>query len=534
MSQIRPYEFQEADVRDLLAHGSSGFIVAETGAGKTVIGAEAMRRSGARTKLIIAMPGTIERVWRRTIIGGEDEETGQWVAGLDPEASFRRLDSSAPGKDAMSDLEFGEPGYYIMTHQVFTRWKPDHLRVDSMLVDEAHLLGNRDSAGGMLLKKSAKMADSRMAMSGTMARNRFENLWTLMRFIHPERDGDGDIADIAPNRWIDNFCATEYDRFAPGNRVVVGELYPGTIADLAPCWRQHFKREQCCEFHPEGFLANLPEPVKIRETVELTSGQKKAMAQMQKDYLAHLELATDEWLALPPTERKKKALVTKLPIVRETRLSQMTLAMPSIVPRPWREKKGEIARWVMAQDGATRQAVDQYGFPLWDVVFAPDADSPKLDALIRIYDRVQEPIVAATNSKKFAELAVNRLNARGIRAFEWSSAANEASRDAARRALTEGRLDIIVGVTEAIGTGIDGLQDASGVLVSLNKSRDLTSEVQLEGRLDRRGQRRVEGVIHYEIIAEGSTDVGIIDGQLERRLKLNRSLRRSIPKVVAA
>lgn len=539
MNQIRPYEFQEADVRDLLAHGSSGFIVAETGAGKTVIGAETLRRSGARTKLIIAMPGTIERVWRRTIIGGEDEETGEWVAGLDPEASLRRLDSSAPGKDAMSDLEFGEPGYYIMTHQIFARWRPEHLRVDAMLVDEAHLLGNRDRAGGMLLKKSAKMAGSRMVMSGTMARNRFENLWTLNRFVYPDRDGDGDIADISPNRWIDNFCATEYDYHAPGNRVVVGELYPGTVANLIPCWRQHFKREHCCEFHPKGFLANLPEPVKIRETVELTGGQRRAMAQMQKDYLAHLQLATDEWLELPPAERKKKALVTKLPIVRETRLSQMTLAMPSIVPRPWKPKKNS-SEWelqtgfVIADDGLTKQAVDQYGFPLWDVVFAPDAESPKLDALIRIFERVQEPIVAATNSKKFAELAVNRLNAKGIRAFEWSSSASESDRDAARRALTEGQLDIIVGVTEAIGTGIDGLQDASGVLVSLNKSRDLTSEVQLEGRLDRRGQRRMEGVIHYEIIAEGSTDVGIIDSQLERRLKLNRSLRRSVSKGVAA
>jgi len=44
----------------------------------------------------------------------------------------------------------------------------------------------------------------------------------------------------------------------------------------------------------------------------------------------------------------------------------------------------------------------------------------------------------------------------------------------------------------------------------------------------------MEGVIHYEIIAEGSTDVGIIDSQLERRLKLNRSLRRSVSKGVAA
>ena len=44
--------------------------------------------------------------------------------------------------------------------------------------------------------------------------------------------------------------------------------------------------------------------------------------------------------------------------------------------------------------------------------------------------------------------------------------------------------------------------------------------------LDRRGQRREDGVLHYEIIAEDSMDLGIMSRQLQRRLDLNRSLRR--------
>ena len=541
--QITPYDFQAADVRDLLAHDLNGVVVAETGAGKTIIAGEAARQSGLPVKLIIAPQGTHERVWRASITGHEDDDPesetyGQWITGLDPEARVQRISGLEAGKRAMDDIEWGEPGYYLMTPQLFTRWKPLHLRPDLMIVDEIHQLANRERSGGKTLMKMARSTGHRIGMSGTMWRNRFENAWVTMRFVYPDRNESGDIADIAPNRWIDNFCATKYDHFAPGQRVVTGELHPGHLASLVPCWRQHFKRQECCEFHPEGFLHDLPAPIIIHESVELTANQKRMMTQMQRDYLAYLDLATEEWLTLPLEERKRKALVAKIPATRELRLSQMTLAEPELVPRPFKAKKFDPAKpelpnsWIVIQvDGKDfLQAVDDRGIPLWDVVFPPTTESPKLDALVRIFQKVEEPIVAATNSQKFAELAVNRLNAMKppIRAAGWWGDISQADRDATLTAFKRGEVDIIVGVTSAVGTGIDGLQDASGVLVSLNKDRDLSNEVQLEGRLDRRGQKRKAGVIHYEIIAEGRSDVGIIDDQLERRLILNRSLRKEI------
>src|SRR5690606_3157834 len=131
-------------------------------------------------------------------------------------------------------------------------------------------------------------------------------------------------------------------------------------------WRQHFKRAECCEFHPEGFLANLPAPVVIHEYVDLTSGQQHAMKQMQDDYVAYLNLAAEEWKALPLAERKKRPLVTKLPIVRETRLSQMTLAMPSLIPRPYKPSAAkDDPGWTETMwDGVPmRQQLGKEGFP---------------------------------------------------------------------------------------------------------------------------------------------------------------------------
>jgi hypothetical protein len=533
VTSIQLFDFQRADVDNLLAHDATGFVVAETGAGKTIIGAAAAAETGLRTKLIIAPPGTFEKVWRKTITGFTDTDPdspsfGEWVEGLDPEAPVLRIEGTNAGREALDALEWRRPGYYLMSHQVFTRWKPTHLRPDVTVLDEAHLFGNRESTGGQALHHLE--SGHRMLMSGTMLRNQFENFWNLLRWAYPDRDTPGDISDPAFRRWQTTYCATKYDRFAAGNIVTTGEAVPGTIANRIPCYVQHFKRQQCCEFHPKGFLHDLPAPITITETVELTAGQRKAIRQLEDDYLAWLEYETAEALA----KKQKRALIVKLPLTKTIRLSQMTLAMPSLRPAPWQPRSardleaGKPQRQYFERSDGFKQAVDKDGNPVEEVFFAPDADSPKLDRLVEIFHKVGEPMVVATTSQKFAQMCIPRLAQKKIRAFEWSSANSQKRRDEALVEFKRGEWDIIFGVTEAIATGIDGLQDVAGVLVSLNKSRDKTVEVQLEGRLDRRGQKRTEGVIHYEVIAEGSADEDIISEQIEWRLSMNKTLRRQL------
>jgi superfamily II DNA or RNA helicase len=556
MTQLIPYNFQQADVNAIMAAGGTGLVVAEVGAGKTMIAAATVAQMQPKTTLILAPQGTHETVWRKTFTGYRDTDIesptyGEWIEGVAPDLIVQRINSSAPGKKAMDDLEWDRAGVYLMTPQLFTKWAPLHLRPDQTIVDEFHLFGNSDSKGGVAIRKFAASTGARLPMSGTMVRNKFENMWTAMRFAYPHRSDPGDIADVSKNRWIDDNCATEYDHFAPGNRKVVGELQPGAFVEKIPCYRQHFKRQECCEFHPDGFLSHLPEPVRIEETIELLPEQKAAIMQMERDYLAYLDLATEEWKALPPEERKKRALVTKVPIVRTTRIEQMTLAVPSIIPREWKGKKvredgvllrddagqyvidwgveGEQYQWIEVDGQDFMQALEEkHGTPQWEVVFAPDAKSPKLDKLIEKYREYGEPMVAATSSQKFAELAVNRLNAQGIRAFEWSGVKTQAERDAALAQFERGELDMIVGQTDAVGTGIDGLQLASGILVRLNRSGDVAGETQLEGRLDRRGQKRNTGVISIEILAEDTNDLDRVRAQIDKRMKLNASLRRSV------
>lgn len=479
---MRPYAFQRDDIDAVFDGNGRGFIVAETGAGKSLIGAQVGIEGDWKNTLVVAPKGTHEKVWRKTI---ERQH---------PDARVRMIDGSEAGKDAMNALEWGERGWFVVSPQLFTKWKLGEagIRPDLAIIDEAHQLSARGTKGNVQLQRLR--AGGRLAMSGTIVRNKVENFWGLARWAYPGRNQARDIADENYERWVTSWMRTEYDRFAPRHEKIVGERVPGLFASSIPTYCQHFKRRHCCPYHPQGFLFDVPEPVVIEQMVELTANQRRMIATMEKSYIS--------WLTDTATGGTRAA-VAKLPIVARTRLRQMTLAEPS-----------------MRQTGVDAET----GLPTYQIYFEDNAASPKYDQLIEDMDKVREPVVASTSSQQYASYAVKRLTREGKRAFEWSSANSQRKRDEALARFEGGDLDVIVGVTEAIGTGIDGLQDASGVLVELETSDDLTAQIQLEGRLDRRGQKREQGVLHYKVLAEGSMDQGIVSRQLERRLELNKSI----------
>lgn len=493
LERFTPSDYQEADVQAILDDGCRGFIVAETGAGKTVIGAEIGVRSGARVILVIAVRDThgIEE-W-----GGAIKRQ----TGLDA----RTIDGTVAGKQAMLDLQMETPGWYVVTPQMFTRWGDKTvtaLHPDLVLIDEAHLLANRESKGGKLLRKLKARPRAgkhpHVVLSGTIVRNKFENFWNLARFVYPERDGDHDIADKSYQRWVTKWCRTVYSPFAPGGREIVGEMNPGAFAAALPVYRQHFKREHCCEFHPPreaaptgGFL-ELPPPEEIEHLVELTPEQREAIASMSERYVAWLEDAADS----------ERAVIAKLPIVAQIRLRQMALGMPS-----FREV-----------------GTDERGMPVHEIWFAPDCASPKLDLFGRRLDEVESTWLAVTSSEKFAREAVRRIQSWGYRAELWAGTVSKAERARVKQRFMAGETQILVGTIESVSTGIDGLQKATNRVFWFDRSRDMTSNTQTEGRADRRGQ--TVQVVNEYAIAVGSMDQDIMDEHLARRLELNKSLRK--------
>jgi len=134
--------------------------------------------------------------------------------------------------------------------------------------------------------------------------------------------------------------------------------------------------------------------------------------------------------------------------------------------------------------------------------------------------------VMSTTSQKFAEAKVEWLNKQGIPAFEWSGQKSQKERDQAMLDFADGKYKVVIGQSQAISTGLDGFQHIANELVVLDEDDDLTNQIQLEGRLDRRGQKYQ--VIMHRMIASGTLDEGVLGKNLDRRIKLARSLRKDV------
>ena len=455
--RLTPYPYQERDIEFLVSHNGTGIVATQVGGGKTLIAIEVARRLATGTNLVIAPKGTHKRAWHRTILRQI------------PNAEVRYINSTKAGVQAFENLEAGVTGWYLVTPEFFRRFHWRGIRPDLAVFDEIHRASNRQS-------KTAKMlhtlhAKRRLGLSGTIAGNRIEGFWSVLRWIYPEMAGRSFWA------WVDQYCVTEKDYFA--GIVVTAEKKPGLIVSQIPAYVRHLKREKCCEFHQEGMDADLPNTIQMERLVQLLPEQKRIYKKMEEDLFV--------WLGENP-------LITEVPVATRIRLRQITLGVPSI------SETGEV-------------------------FFEDDCKSTKLDELYSIIgDHPDgEPMLILTHSQKFASVVTRRLAKDGYSAFEWSGMASQKQRDKALEQFIAGEIQYIVAVIAAIGEGTDGLQERCSTVVWLSKDDNRLLNEQAAGRLDRQGQKRA--VVSYEIIAEDTYDEGQLSKLVKDQLAMNASLK---------
>jgi SNF2 family DNA or RNA helicase len=341
--------------------------------------------------------------------------------------------------------------------------------VDFAVFDEAHRASNRKSKTAIALH--SLKAKGKLAMSGTIAGNRVEGFYSIIRWVYP------DVAGRSYWSWVDKYMSTKMDFFA--GKQPDGEKSPGMIVKSIPCYVRHLKREQCCALHPKGIDSELPAVTFEQRTVQLSAEQKRIYKQLEKNLLV--------WLGENP-------LVVEVPVAMRVRLRQITLGVPTL------------------NDDGT-------------VDFADDCRSSKLDELFEIISDSPdgESMLVLTHSQKFARVTVNRLQKAGFVAVEWSGAVSQKVRDGYLEDFIAGKIQFIVAVISAIGEGTDGLQEACSTVVWLSKDDNRLLNEQASGRLDRQGQKG--SVISYEIIAEDTYDEGQLSKLVREQLAMNTSLR---------
>jgi superfamily II DNA or RNA helicase len=455
---LKPYPFQEGDIEKLVQHDGTGIVATQVGGGKTLIAVEVAKRLRTKTNFVIAPKGTHKRAWMKTILLQI------------PNAKIYKIDSTATGKNNFLKLESGEAGWFLITPEFFRNYHWRGVEPDFAVFDEIHRASNRNS-------KTAKMlhtlkAKRRLGMSGTIAGNKIDGFWSVLRWIYPE------VAGRSYWAWVEEYCETKMDFFA--GKVVDRERTPGKIVTSIPCYIRHLKRERCCELHPEGIDHELPQVQEEVRTVELLPEQKKIYKKLEQDLFV--------WLGDNP-------LIVEAPAAVRIRLRQITLGVPTID--------------------------DETG----EVTFAEDCKSTKLVELFQIIeDHPQgEQMLILTHSQKFARLTTSRLINTGHTAFEWSGKKTQPQRDEALEQFIAGNIQFIVAVISAIGEGTDGLQEACNVVVWLSEDDNRLLNEQAAGRLDRKGQKK--SVLSYKIIADDTYDEGQFSRLIQDRIKMNESLR---------
>lgn len=472
-AKLTPRDWQQADIDKIansLTEDVGALVVSAPGAGKTLVAVEALRAKNPKTVLIVAPPSTHGSAWERTLVR-------QGVT-----LPMTRL-VGAGATEKLKALEKGVPGVYITSAQWFTRQKWGKIHPDMVIIDEVHMLGKYGNKGQRALNGYANskglVSKWRLALSGTPWRNNFENAWAVVRWVEPDK--------VNPVYWAwrASECVGVYDHFAPQNLRVTGERVPGKLASSMTCLISHSQRGHCCDYHPNGFLADLPEPVRIERDLDMTRAQSSFYHSMEKTYFALLTSPNPETGIVP--------VVAELPIVARGMLRFCALALPSF---------------------------DEEGERLY---FSPDAESPKIDQLIQDLAALDgKRVLVLTHSAQFAKLVEERVGDAGYSIVAWTGALTQRKRDRALKDFREGELDVIVGVIAAMGTGTDGLQEAAYNAIFVSVDDDSSNNTQGVARLDRLGQTHQVTIMEYRM--KNTFDVGHLSRQIALQLELNKTI----------
>jgi hypothetical protein len=461
-------------------------ITSAPGAGKTLVTAEIIKGLDVNTVLIIAPQGTHLGAWRKTLVR----------QGVVKAENFHILIGNDKGKKAFANLQWGIPGVYITTWQWFARQKWGHIRPDVVVADEIHYAGSYGIATSRKLigdsKNPGLSATYRIGLSGTPWRNKFENAWVITKWIEPA------IQDLDFWTWRLYKCATKADPFAPQGRKVIGEKVPGELVNSLSCYIVHWQRERCCAYHPNGFLADLPEPLRIERIVEMTTAQGKFYREMENSLASSLISETGERMTVNAEQF----------IVARNMLRRCALALPN-------------ARTETVFNKKTQEEEERVR-----LYFEADAPSPKIDALIDDLPSYEgKHTLILTHSKQITSVAVDRIAQAGYTVKAWTGDTTKREREEILAEFTSGELEIIIGVIAAMGTGTDGLQEVCYNLSWLSYDDDASNNTQGIGRLDRLGQSRQ--VVVRDYMSDRTIDVGFAGKKMQQVIDLEQSLRKA-------
>lgn len=447
---------QEETVQEILL-SKSHLCRGEGGSGKTVIGVEAVLRSGVELTLCVAPLNTYTG-WCKTFIR-------QSRGAVTP----RIIGGNKAGKLAFEALAAREPGVYLINWERFRNYDWINMPLDFVILDELHRQASRKS-GTHAAVLTTRKAEYKLGLSATPWGNKIEGAWATLKWLWW---GNDEVVGRNQSfwNWVSTMLHTELDQYV--GKKIIGERVPGTVWASLPS-KSFFK----APFQEEPIIHEIE--------CELAPYQRKIYDRFEKEAVV--------WLSDHP-------LIADLPAIMRLRLREIALAIPSI-----RED------WVRKQDPDTGEWEKVWGEVVY---FEDDAKSSKADAVIEVlndlYAEKPEPVLIFTHSRKFTTLLTKRLQAKGFRARQFVGGMSSEERTWKMENFGK-EFDIMVATIATIGEGSDGLQLVCAIEFWLSLEDNRLLNTQAKWRLSRLGQTRP--VQRYLFLAKNTVEVKQL-GKLE-------------------
>jgi SNF2 family DNA or RNA helicase len=464
------YEFQTQDV-EKIERQKAGAIGSEMGTGKTheaIALDEAWWKKGAPPTLIVAPLNTHES-WV--------EKYSMQCPSTDVTVINRK------NRDTfVNDIRRKRGDVFIM-HWDALRLMPElaGFQFNTIVADEVHRAANRKAQQTLALKKLH--TNYKLAMSGTMSGDMPQNLWSTFNWLYPSYYTS--FWSFFKHYVVQEHVPDPADPLNPqkGYRKVVGVQNIDSLKrEIDPWFVRHLKKEECCDFHPKGVMPWLPDKTYDVMWVDLTPTQRKFYEQMRKNMVA--------WV----NEHEDSPLVANIAIVQMMRLSQMSLATPFIdgTKMVWRNQMIDgIKQKVQVE-------VDNVKLIL---------PSAKIDVVAeKIQDAGDKQFGVMTSSKPVAYLAAQEFERKGITANVLSGDTKESDRTTMVSRFVDKKYQVFVGVIQAAGEGIDGLQHATDTCFFLDRTWSSRMNGQAEDRYHRGGTKNTVQII--DVMARGTLDWG--------------------------
>jgi superfamily II DNA or RNA helicase len=448
MEPMTPRPEQEEAIQEILlskAHLCRG----QVGSGKTLIGVEAVLRSGAKITIVVCPLNTFAG-WRKTFIR-------QSQGTVTP----RVIDGRKEGKLAFEAMAGREPGVYLLSWERFRMYDWIDMPLDFVILDEVHRQQNRRATTHASVK-TTRNAEYKLALSATPWGNRLEGAWATLVWLWW-----GQHEVVGRNQsfwnWVTKHFQTELDRYV--GKKILGERVQGSVWSSVPSK----------SFFPSPYQE---EPIIHEIECEMTPFQRKIYDRFEQEAIVWLE---------------DRPLVADLPAIMRLRLREICLAVPSI-------KEG----WVRKQDPDTLEWEKVWGEIVY---FEPDAKSSKAEAVI---DKLNDlfaaepfPVLIYTHSRKFATMLTERLQAKKFNARQFVGGMPSDERNWKLENFGK-EFDVMVATISGIAEGTDGLQDVCWTEFWLSLEDNRVLNEQTLGRLSRGGQTKT--VQRYMFLAKDTVE----------------------------